>query len=197
MRWFAVLLFPFLLSACTAESVWAPDEAVAQARYQHPGPKTITLVTVLNNRSNEGAHSALLINGSERVIFDPAGSWYSRYSPERNDVHFGMTPRQWNFYVDYHSRETFRTQIQTIEVTPEVAEMALQLAKNYGAVPKAFCANSTSDILGQLPGFESISRGFYPAKISAAFAELPGVRSQVIRDDDPDDNKYLLQVPEL
>lgn len=62
------------LAACGAEPIWAPDDAVATARYAHPGPTSVTLYTVLSTRSGAGAHAGLLINGSERVLFDPAGS---------------------------------------------------------------------------------------------------------------------------
>ena len=91
------------LAACgSAEPKWAPDKAVAEARYQAPGPKTITLFTVLSTRNGSGAHAGLMINGSQRVMFDPAGTWYHPSVPERNDVHFGMTPKMVDFYIDYH-----------------------------------------------------------------------------------------------
>ncbi len=186
------LVVPLLLGACTAESVWAPEEAVQRANYSHSGPTTITLFTMINNRSNQGAHSALMINGSQRVLFDPAGSWWHRAAPERNDLHYGIQPALLKFYVDYHARETFHVVTQTVEVTPEVAEKALQLAKGYGAVPKAFCGRSTSDILGQLPGFEAVGRSFYPGRIMDDFAKVPGVKTQRIYDDDSDNNSAVL-----
>lgn len=180
------------LAACGAEPISAPTEDIQSARYAHPGPNTLTLLTVISNRSGAGGHSGLLINGSERVVWDPAGTWWSPNAPERNDLHFGMTPYMFDVYVDYHTRETYHTVTQTIEVSPEVAEQAFQLAANYGAVSKAACALSTSDILSQLPGFESISRSYFPTRIRDAFAELPGVTTEVFYDDDSDDNSALL-----
>lgn len=193
-RVFLALCLPIFLVACssTAEPVWAPDEAVARATYKHDGPPSLTLVTMYNNRSNDGAHTALLINASERVLFDPAGTWYHKAAPERNDVHHGITSTMWRFYVDYHARESFRANIQTIEVSQQVAEQALLMAKGYGAVPKAYCANSTSSILRQLPGFETMPQTFYPGKLAKAFGDLPGVTSQTVLDDDSDDNKAVL-----
>jgi predicted small lipoprotein YifL len=70
------------LAACGAEPIWAPDDAVATARYEHPGPTSITLYTVLSTRSGAGAHAGLLINGSQRVLFDPAGTWRHPRLPE-------------------------------------------------------------------------------------------------------------------
>ena len=74
-RLFAVLTFA-LLSACGADHKWASDAEVAAARYAPGPPATITLVTSVNGHSGQGAHSGLLINGSEQVLYDPAGTWY-------------------------------------------------------------------------------------------------------------------------
>jgi hypothetical protein len=183
------------LAACGAtEAPFAPEEQVVAARYEHAGPKTITLFTVINNRSDSGAHSGLLINGSQRVMFDPAGTWQHPRVPERNDLHYGITDKVIAFYVDYHARETFRVLEQTIVVSPEVAELAIQRATAYGAVPKAQCANSISTILRGVPGFESMPSTWFPNKLSDAFGALPGVTSKVITDDDDDSNHGVLMV---
>ncbi|MFN4128708.1 MAG: hypothetical protein ACK4GC_02655 [Paracoccaceae bacterium] len=182
------------LAACGAEPKWATDEAVAQARYVHNGPPAITLFTVLSTRDGSGAHSGLLINGSERLIFDPAGTWYHPNLPERNDVHFGMTPKMVAFYIDYHARETFDVVEQTLIVSPGVAELVAQRAKAYGAVPKAQCTKSIAAILGDVPGFESLPSTWYPAKMMEAFGKLPGVTSRKITDSDADNNHGVLLV---
>ncbi|WP_166417551.1 hypothetical protein [Cochlodiniinecator piscidefendens] len=195
MRRFLLCLFlPALLAACgsTAEPKWAPDDEVAQAVYRHDGPTSLTLFTVISNRSNAGAHSGLMVNGSQRVLFDPAGTWYHQQIPERNDVHFGVNEQVLSFYMDFHTRETYRTVVQTVEVSPEVAELALRIVQNYGAVPKAQCSRSISDVLSQLPGFESISVSWFPKRTMNAFGELPGVRSETVYDDDADDNSSVL-----
>lgn len=193
-RLFLILCLPLLLllAACGAEPIWASDEEVARAAYVDDGPPSITLVTVINNRSGEGAHSGILINASQRVVFDPAGTWWHRAAPERNDVHYGMTPTMVDFYIDYHARETYRVVTQTVEVEPEVAERALRVAEAYGAVPKAFCAVSTGRILRQVPGFEDVNGGFLPARTMRSFAKLPGVVTKTYVDDDSDNNKALL-----
>lgn len=182
------------LAACGAEPKWASDEDVARARYVHNGPTSITLFTVLATRDRSGAHSGLLINGSERIMFDPAGTWYHPNLPERNDVHFGMTPKMVDFYIDYHARETFDVVEQTILVSPGVAELVAQRAKAYGAVPKAQCTRSITEILRDVPGFESLPSTWYPARLMEAFGKLPGVTSRTITDEDADDNHGVLMV---
>jgi hypothetical protein len=195
MRPFLLCLFAlFFVAGCGADSVWAPADQVARAAYVHDGPPAITLFTVINNRSNAGAHSGLLINGSQRVMFDPAGTWHHPTLPERNDVHFGMTPKMVSFYVDYHARETFRVVEQTVIVTPEQAELVMQRAMAYGAVPKAQCTKSVSAILRGVPGFESLPGTWYPEKLMTAFARLPGVTERTFTDTDADSNHGVLLV---
>ncbi len=191
---FGVLALLALASCGAVDVEYASDAEVSQARYVHDGPTSITLYTVINNRSGQGAHTGLLINGSERVMFDPAGSWQHPALPERNDVHFGVTPKMVLFYIDYHARETFHVIEQTVVVSPQVAEIAIARAKAYGAVPKAQCANSTSSILRGVPGFEGIEATWYPQKLSQSFARIPGATSRKIYDDDADDNHGVLLV---
>lgn len=192
-----VLAFMALMSlaACGgAEAEWASDAEVSAARYVHKGPPSITLFTVLSTRDGSGAHSGLLINGSQRVIFDPAGTWHHPRLPERNDLHYGMTPKMVSFYIDYHARETYDVVEQTVIVSPGVAELAMQRAMAYGAVPKAQCTNSISSILAGVPGFEGLPKTWYPAKYMAAFAKLPGVTNRKYTDDDADQNHGVLLV---
>jgi hypothetical protein len=194
---FKILAFAALtaLGACsTAEPVWAPDEAVAAAHFVAEGPRSITLFTVLSNRDNSGAHSGLLINASEQVMFDPAGTWHHPALPERNDVHYGITSKMVAFYIDYHARETYRVEEQTLVVAPEIAELVMQRAKAYGAVPKAQCANSISSILRGVPGFESVPATWFPTKLAKGFGALPGVKTRIITDDDADNNHGVLIV---
>ncbi len=185
----------FALAACsTAEPKWAPDEAVARAHFVADAPRSITLFTVVSTRSGSGAHSGLLINASEQVMFDPAGTWSHPYLPERNDVHFGVTPRLLDFYIDYHARQTFNVIEETVIVSPQVAELVMARAKAHGAVPKAQCANAISTILHDVPGFESIPNTWFPNKLEKAFGALPGASQRLYTDDDAPDNHGVLMV---
>jgi hypothetical protein len=193
MRILLCLIALLGLAAC-AQPKWAPDEQIAAVRFVEGPPTYITLYTVVNKTSGSGAHSAILVNASERVIFDPAGTWYHPKLPERNDVTYGMNDKALAFYIDYHTRVTYDTIEQKVYVSPEVAEMVLQRVKNYGAVGKALCTNATSSILRGVPGFESLPQTFYPKKLSKAFGKLPGVTTRVITDDDDDNNHGILLV---
>lgn len=189
---FAVLAL-LVLSAC-GERIWASDQAVQAARYQHGGAAELTLVTIMNYGSNRGDHTALFINGSERILFDPAGSWKLDTIPERHDVHFGMTPMAGaSFYIS-HIRPTHYAVVQRLVVAPEVAEQAKVLALQAGPVPSARCAASTSRLLRDLPGFDSIRSTFFPQVLMRDFARLPGVQSYELHHDDPAIHQLMQQV---
>ena len=187
------LLLPLALAACGgAEPIWAPDDLVAQAAYRSAEPPSITLVTVVAKRSGAGAHTGLIVNASQRVIFDPAGTFKHPLMPERNDVHYGLTDQRLEIYIDYHARETYDVITQKKLVSPEIAELVLNKVQAYGAVAKAHCTDATSTILRGVPGFESLPHTWYPVKLQQAFAQLPGVEQKIIHDDDADDNRYVL-----
>lgn len=183
------------LVGCGAGADMRPDaspEVISSASYRHPGPTALTLFTMINNRSGAGAHTSLMINGSQRVIFDPAGTVRLSAVPERNDVLYGITPGVADFYARAHARETFHVVIQTIEVPPEVAERALRLAIANGPVASAQCALSTAAILRQLPGFESIGSTWFPKRLMENFEQLPGVQTQKIFENDSDDKAVAI-----
>jgi hypothetical protein len=189
------VLFTLLLglTACAGESVWAPDEAVERARFSSSGAPTLTLFTVVNVNSGNGGHSALMVSApSERVIFDPAGSFHHPRLPERNDVVHGMSDAAVDFYTNYHSRTSWRVVKQDIVVSAAVAEQALRMVQNNGAVSQAYCANSISTILHQLPGFESVRVTMFPVPLMEQFAKFPGVTRSEYHDDDPDINGEIL-----
>lgn len=182
---------PLAMAGCGStvmrEEVLAPQSAIDRVAYRHPGPSYLTLVTMKNTGSDNGAHTGLIINASQRVLWDPAGTFGHSSIPERNDVHFGITPEIEQYYISYHSRITYYTVLQRIEVPAETAEMALQLAIANGPTPKAACTTHTSRMLRQLPGFESIRQSLFPNNLSDQFGQLPGVVESEYRENDSDD----------
>lgn len=193
-RLFICLALPATLAACGAEPVWAPDEAVQKAAVHTGNPPSVTLLTVIGTKTHAGGHSALLIDGSQRVIFDPAGTWNHPSVPERNDVDYGITDRMVRFYFDYHARESWYVREQKLPVSAATADELIRRAEANGAVGKMMCANDTSAVLRDVPGFESIPQTMSPLKLSAAFATLPGVTEKDHYDNDPDDNSGVLMI---
>lgn len=174
--WLALLVCAVLLSACGGRQ-WASDEAVQAARYSNGGAPELTLVTIMNYTTKRGDHTALFINGAERVVFDPAGSWSLAMIPERNDVHFGMTPAAGASFYASHVRPSHYARIQRVAVSPEIAAHAQALALVSGPVGPARCALATSGLLRQLPGFGGIRSTWFPHVLSEDFGSIAGVLS--------------------
>ncbi|CUH87753.1 hypothetical protein PH5382_01682 [Phaeobacter sp. CECT 5382] len=191
----ALLASCIALVGCAEQKKPNADAAtLASASYSHNGPPALTLFTMVNNRTGSGGHTSLMVNASERVIFDPAGSFYADVVPERDDVLFGITPGVVLAYRGAHARSTHHVVMQRVEVTPEQAQHAYKLAVSNGRVPGAYCANSTSSILSQIPGFEGLKTTFYPVKLSDQFETLPGVvTTKYYEDDDEDLQKALAE----
>lgn len=178
---------PLALSACGKDHIYAPDADIARVAYHDPGPPKLTLFTMRNTGTDNGAHTGLMISASQRVIFDPAGTFSQPTIPERYDVQFGITDRVLQYYISYHSRITYYTYIQEAVVPADVAEKALQLALVAGPVSKSMCTIATSSLLHQLPGFEYIHTTLFPDNLAKQFARYPGVSAREYRETDPDD----------
>jgi hypothetical protein len=173
------------LAGCAVDATYAPPEEVAARAWVEPGPPTLTLMTVISNRDGRGGHSALMVSGSERVIFDPAGTWFHRTAPERGDVIHGITPTLLDFYVDYHARPAFHVVSQSVEIPPDLAERALALVAAHGPASRATCGLAVSGLLREL-GFAQVERSLWPHRIMDDFDAVPGVVRVETFDDTPD-----------
>ncbi|MEM9709578.1 MAG: hypothetical protein AAF871_12410 [Pseudomonadota bacterium] len=182
------------LAACggPAEPVWAPDTAVDAARFQSAGPSKVTLFTVRSVGSGSGAHAGLMIAGSERVLFDPAGTFRHPRAPERNDVHFGITDDVLDVYIDYHARASHDVEILEIEVTRSEADALIGEVTSYGAVPKAQCSLAITRVLSRQDRFASMEVTYFPGAAARRFAALPSTSMRVVTDYDAPDNHGVL-----
>lgn len=188
------LIGALLVSGCATHMSGedsTPEQAAAAA-YVHDGPPAITLYTMVSNSTGAGAHSSIMVNASQRVIFDPAGSVRFRTTPEIGDVLYGATPSAVDAYARSHARTTYHVEIMRKEVPAEVAEQALRLVQANGTAPQGFCTIDTSRILRQLPGFESIGRSIFPEGLMRDFGKLPGVTHTALYEEDGDDKSTAI-----
>lgn len=183
----AACVLAAMLSGCADKTPQATDAEVARHHYVSDDPPSLTLVTSIRVQTGGGVHSALIINGPERAVFNPAGTWRHPDAPEQGDFHVGFSPAMEKWYFDYHARVTFDIHAQTIEVPPEVAAKALELARANGSVWPGQCTISIARILQQLPGFQDFPSTWQPSAAMNAFAKYPGVTERVYTDDSPDD----------
>lgn len=146
-----------------------------------------------NRGSGNGAHTGLMVSGRERVIFDPAGTFGGEGIIERNDVIYGVDPVIEQYYISYHARETYYVRRIDLDVSDEVADLALNLVQSYGAVAKTQCSRATGEILSQLPGFSSIRPVLFPDRLERQFESLPGTVASDYYEDDSHDKALALE----
>jgi hypothetical protein len=116
-----------LLAGCEIYEPASPEE-ISRASYVSSEPPSVTLVSMVSTRSGRSAHSALLINGSERVLYDPAGTFTHPDLPRRGDIHYGITPRFLDYYERYHARHSHFVHSQTVYVSRATADQVLAIA---------------------------------------------------------------------
>ena len=174
---FFVLGFSLLyLVGCSTLPDLDPVTTIKTPGYRHPGGATVTLVSVVSKRSASAGHSALIVNGTQRIIFDPAGSLFHKSLKFQGDVIYDANPSVVDGYIDYHTRNTHDTVVQTVDVADAVAEDLLKRLLSRGYVWKSFCAQSSSTLLRATPGFENIWPTFSPQKLMNNFGKLEDVR---------------------
>lgn len=176
-RYAALLCVAIFLSACGygTNDRFASLNQVEKYSYSSKEAPSLTLLTMVSNRTGAGGHSSLLINGSQTVMYDPAGRWSSAQVPERHDFLYGMTPQVMKKYKSFHARKTHHVVSQKIFVSPEVAEQAMAAAQRQGRAKDATCSINTVDILNQLFGFRKVKSTYFPAKLMRRFGDLDGV----------------------
>ena len=156
----------------------APDPVPPTARVAHDGPASVTLLTVKNVRSGTGDHAALLIEGSERVLYDPAGSFELANLARRNDVIFGITPDVEQVYLGYHARATHDVIVRTLPLRREDADALIALVEATPPARPGLCATRSSAALRTLPGLEGLSRSPFPRSLGQSFAAKSGVTNR-------------------
>ncbi|MEM7240684.1 MAG: hypothetical protein AAF429_00730 [Pseudomonadota bacterium] len=177
------------VTACTTqEVVYAPDIEVQSKAYVHGGQPSVTLLTMVNNATGSGGHSAVMINGSQRVMYDPAGRFKDSRVAERYDVLYGVTPEVLQRYNSFHSRKTHHVLIQELPVSLATANAVIQSALQQGNSPDALCANNTAHLLSRVPQFSNIRRTFFPKALAANFGNYPGVETSRYYEDDEGQN---------
>ncbi|MBE9476112.1 MAG: hypothetical protein IME92_03140 [Proteobacteria bacterium] len=177
LRCAALLFTAVFLSACAygTKDQYASKTFVEKFTYVGDEAPSLTLLTMINNATGAGGHSSLLINGSQTVMYDPAGRWKHSQVPEQHDLLYGINDQVLQYYKSFHARSSHHVVSQKVFVSPEVAEMAIAASKEQGRALDATCATNTIAILHQLPGFEEVKFSYFPAKLMRNFDELDGV----------------------
>jgi hypothetical protein len=176
------------LSGCEFYRAAAPEQVTA-ARYVGTEPPSVTLLSMVNDRNDRAAHSALLINGSERVIYDPAGTFQHPDLPRRGDIHYGISPRYLDYYERYHARFDYYVHAQTVPVSRATADQILANAQAKGKTPKMLCAEAITSAIRPVEPFTHVGITLFPEGVRKDFARIPGVQDSYVREDDVGKNR--------
>ncbi|MEM9350418.1 MAG: hypothetical protein AAGA47_09165 [Pseudomonadota bacterium] len=184
---------PALLAACSSKPrVFAEQSALDAARWPNTGPGRLQVFSSFNVGTNNGAHTAMLISADEHVVFDPAGTFRHSRLPERHDVIYGMVPSARQAFVDYHTRSTFWTVLQTFEVPRSTAFAVKRAAERAGPVSDAFCTRATSTLLADAPGMPfAVDPVWFPVSLHDQLLGRPGVIRQEFRQTDDADKEVF------
>jgi hypothetical protein len=183
-----LLLAAVALAGCETYQPATP-EAIARARYVSDEPPSVTLISMVNAGSGRSAHVGLLINGSQQVLYDPAGTFTHPALPRRGDIHYGMTPRYVDYYERYHARFDYFVEAQKVPVSRAAADRLIANAQAEGKTMKMHCALAAADVLQPVHPFENVSRSFFPEALRADFARMPGVETSYVYESDVGKNR--------
>ena len=182
-RLILVLAASLALAGCEAYRPASPDE-IERARYVSDAPPSVTLLSMVKTSSGRSAHVGLLINGSQQVLYDPAGTFTHPDLPRNGDIHYGMTPRYVDYYERYHARFSHFVEAQQVPISRAAADQLIANAQSEGKVMKAHCSLAIADVLQPVPPFETVTRSYFPEGLREDFAALPGVRTSYVREVD-------------
>ncbi len=177
-----------ILSACADYE--NDDPAVVSSRtYISEEQPYVELLTMVNESGDFGEHSGIVINASQTVLYDPAGSF--RYEAElarSRDIHYGMSPRMVDYYKRYHARFGYYVVAQRVYLSAEEAEALFRKANEIGTTGQLRCGLSASQTLNSISRFANIPSTYWPGKIMEAMAEVPGVETSYTRESDVGQN---------
>ena len=180
---FLVLLAVTALAGCEVYQPASP-EAIAASRYVSDEPPSITLMSMVNKQTGRSAHAGLLINGSQQVLYDPAGTFTHPDLPRAGDIHYGMTPRFVDYYERYHARFDYFVEAQKVPISRQTADQIIANAQARGQALKMTCALDVADVLRPVPQFQGVTKGFFPEALRKDFAAMPGVEESYVYDSD-------------
>ncbi|MFT3974302.1 MAG: hypothetical protein QM699_12880 [Amaricoccus sp.] len=179
------------VSALAGCEVYKPatPEAIEAARYVSPEPPSVTLMSMVNESSGRSEHAGLLINGSQQVLFDPAGTFTHPDLPRAGDIHYGMTPRYVDYYERYHARFGYFVEADKVPITRAQADQLIANAQAEGQQMKMMCSLATADVLRPVAPFEGVTKSVFPEALRKDFERMPGVGTTFVYENDIGQNK--------
>ena len=197
-RFFCLAAPAFLAGCSTKKRVFADQSDVVRAFAPNAGPPRLEIFSSFNVGSAYGAHSAMFIHTDQSVVFDPAGTFAHSTLPEQHDVIYGMRPAARQAFIDYHTRATYWTTMQTFEVPAQTAAFVMQEVRKEGPVADALCTRSITSVLARAPGMPyPIKTVWFPDRLHDQLLDKPGVTRLEFRQSDDADKEKVWETATL
>lgn len=181
--WSAVLALclAISLSGCAGTLYSSPPDVAKRDRHSPEAAPEIALVTVMHKPTRFMWHSALLITADERILYESGGYWIDPENRRLGDVHYNMNDARLRDYVARRGNpKVWEITLHRVAVPKEVAQEAKHRAETNQLVLGGFCAVGVAELLKGLPGFDHIGPVLLPHDLVPRFAEIPGVRLEVL-----------------
>jgi len=165
----------------------APGNDSGSGSGSDPGPGPTPMLTLLEVRAGvpyTGSHSAPMVTGAERVIFDPAGSFGGSGVAVHDNIIRDVSEPALDLLMAFQTPDGFAVVRHDLPVTPEVPSLALTQFAQRPATTPGGCACTVAKVLGGLPGFPGFDGLMMPDRFFVRFAALLGVRETVYRPTD-------------
>lgn len=188
LRGLLAVLALMTVSGCEVYTPADPAE-IARAVYVSDEPPSVSLLSMVDARTGRSAHAALLINGSQRVLYDPAGTFAHPELPRAGDIHYGVSPKFVDYYERYHARFSHFVHVQTVQVDRATADRVLANARSEGKTLKMHCGLAVAGALRGVPLFQDVRRSYFPEGAREDFARIPGVAERFVYEDDSGKNR--------
>ncbi len=147
-------------------------------------PPSTTLVLAEHKGGSGAVHAALIVTGSERLIYDPSGSFTHPDTRRYGDVVYGASDEIVELFALHNADRNHDAVMRTIALESDEAEILLNSARTHGGAMPGFCAKSVASVLRSVPRFASMRDTFWPSNVQQDFENVSPVEIRSVSDTD-------------
>ncbi len=178
-----------LLTGCAGVDLTTDAEFIKELRAETSylpvnAPPSTTLVLAEHKGGSGAVHAALIVTGSERLIYDPSGSFTHPDTRRYGDVVYGASDDIVELFALHNADKNHDAVMRTIALQPEEAETMLDAARTHGGAMPGFCAKSVASVLRSVPRFASMRDTFWPSNVQQDFESIAPVAIRSVTDTD-------------
>jgi RHS repeat-associated protein len=132
-----------------------------------------TVVIIMSGNFNP--HAAVRVdNGSDPVLYDPAGSYNFGYMRPSGDQFWGQQS-DLDRYINYHLKDGSDITLYRFNTTPKQESIIANRIENQEGVMGGFCAQATSGVIDGVGPFDDLGGYWLPSSLGKKLSKLPEV----------------------